>query len=158
MIVRLPSALPYKYHTISLNFLASCLSRGIAYIAAMTFRAKDSFFHDSATPPVAVANFALGDVVRHRIFAFRGVVFDIDPVFANSDEWYESIPEEVRPAKEQPYYHLFAENDDSSYVAYVSQQNLIGDPQGGPVSHPAIGDMFLDYANGRYDLKRQLKN
>jgi heat shock protein HspQ len=80
-----------------------------------------------AFPDVVEAQFAIGDVVRHRIFDFRGVVFDIDPVFANSDEWYESIPEPVRPAKNQPFYHLFAENAESSYIAYVSQQNLLAD-------------------------------
>ena len=53
-------------------------------------------------PPVATARFAIGDVVRHRLFDFRGVIFDVDPVFANSEEWYEAIPEEVRPRKDQP--------------------------------------------------------
>ena len=94
------------------------------------------------TPLVARARFAPGDIVRHRMFDFRGVVFDIDPVFANSDEWYEAIPEEIRPAKEQPYYHLLAENGDSSYIAYVSQQNLVADGDGGPIDHPQIETMF----------------
>ena len=78
-------------------------------------------------PPVARAHFSIGDIVRHRIFEFRGVIFDVDPVFANSEEWYQAIPEEIRPPKDQPYYHLLAENADSSYVAYVSQQNLLPD-------------------------------
>ena len=124
----------------------------------MISRPKDSFPQTPDTPAIAEAHFALGDVVRHRVFSFRGVVFDIDPVFANSDEWYESSPVEVRPSKDQPYYHLFAENDDSSYVAYVSQQNLVNDADGGPVSHPAIGEMFQEFANGRYPLRRQLRN
>ena len=102
------------------------------------------------------ARFAIGDVVRHRHHDFRGVVFDIDPVFANSDEWYESIPEEVRPAREQPFYHLLAENEDSSYVAYVSQQNLLADPDGGPVDHPSLSQMFNDFADGRYRLRHGL--
>src|SRR3546814_17208178 len=76
------------------------------------------------------------------MFDFHGVVFDIDPVFANSDEWYEAIPEEIRPAKEQPYYHLLAENGDSSYIAYVSQQNLVADGDSGPIDHPQIEAMF----------------
>ena len=86
------------------------------------------------------ARFAIGDVVRHRLFDFRGVIFDVDPVFANSDEWYEAIPEALRPAKDQPFYHLLAENAESSYVAYVSQQNLVPDDSDEPVDHPAIGD------------------
>jgi heat shock protein HspQ len=84
------------------------------------------------------------------------VVFDIDPVFANSDEWYESIPLNVRPRRDQPYYHLLAENEDSSYVAYVSQQNLITDSDGGPVDHPSLSQIFDDFDNGRYHLRRGL--
>ena len=105
-------------------------------------------------PDIAEARFTIGDVVRHRVFDFRGVVFDIDPVFANSDEWYESIPEEVRPTKDQPFYHLFAENADSSYIAYVSQQNLVRDDSDDPVEHPAIPGLFDRLADGRYGLKR----
>jgi len=73
------------------------------------------------------AKYAIGDIVRHRIYSFRGVVFDVDPTFSNSEEWYNSIPEEVRPTKDQPFYHLFAENAETEYVAYVSEQNLLPD-------------------------------
>jgi heat shock protein HspQ len=99
------------------------------------------------------ARFAIGNVVRHRLHGFRGVVFDIDPVFANSEEWYESIPPEVRPQREQPFYHLLAESDDSSYVAYVSQQNLLEDGDGGPVDHPSIPQIFEDFAEGHYCMR-----
>jgi heat shock protein HspQ len=108
-----------------------------------------------AMPPVSSARFTIGDVVRHRMFDFRGVVFDIDPVFANSDEWYAAIPEEVRPRKDQPFYHILAENTDSSYIAYVSQQNLVVDESDEPVDHPAIRGLFDAYADGRYRLKRE---
>ena len=104
-------------------------------------------------PPIASAQYGIGEVVRHRIFDFRGVVFDVDPVFANSEEWYDSIPAEVRPRKDQPFYHLLAENGDSSYVAYVSQQNLVPDDDNGPVDHPAIKGIFDDFSEGRYQLK-----
>ena len=107
-------------------------------------------------PPIAEARFSIGDVVRHRIFDFRGVVFDIDPVFANSDEWYDAIPEAVRPSKDQPFYHLFAENADSSYIAYVSQQNLLGDADGGPVDHPGLPELFEEFDGARYRLRRQM--
>jgi heat shock protein HspQ len=107
-------------------------------------------------PPIASARFAIGDVVRHRLFDFRGVIFDVDPVFANSEEWYEAIPEDVRPAKDQPFYHLLAENAESSYIAYVSQQNLVVDESEEPVDHPAIGGLFERYSGGtRYQLKRE---
>ncbi len=102
-----------------------------------------------ALPPVAEARFTIGDVVRHRLFAFRGVIFDIDPVFANSEEWYAAIPEDVRPKRDQPFYHLLAENSESSYIAYVSQQNLLDDGDGGPVDHPSVSQLFYDYHGGR---------
>ncbi|MBO9695548.1 MAG: heat shock protein HspQ [Sphingopyxis sp.] len=104
-------------------------------------------------PLIGRARFAPGDIVRHRMFDFRGVVFDIDPVFANTDEWYEAIPEEIRPSKEQPYYHLLAENGDSSYIAYVSQQNLVADGDGGPIDHPQIEAMFDGLDHGRYRVR-----
>lgn len=109
-------------------------------------------------PPIAHARFAIGDIVRHRLFDFRGVVFDVDPVFANTEEWYQAIPAQVRPAKDQPFYHLLAENAESSYVAYVSQQNLLNDAAGGPVSHPAIPGLFDGLEDGRYVLRRERRH
>lgn len=97
--------------------------------------------------------FTIGQVVRHRYFPFRGVIFDVDAEFANSEEWWESIPAEIRPAKEQPFYHLFAENEDSSYEAYVSQQNLVADDSDEPVNHPDVTELFGDLNQGRYQLK-----
>jgi len=104
-----------------------------------------------------LARFGIGDVVRHKIFDFRGVIFDVDPVFANSDEWYEAIPEALRPSKDQPFYHLLAENAESSYVAYVSQQNLVSDDSDDPIDHPAIATMF-EKEEGRYRLRDQLRH
>lgn len=106
---------------------------------------------------IPLARFALGEVVRHRLFDFRGVIFDVDPQFSNSEEWYQAIPEPLRPSKEQPYYHLLAENAETSYVAYVSQQNLIADESEEPVDHPAIATMF-DREDGRYRLRPDLTN
>ena len=104
-----------------------------------------------------LARFAIGDVVRHKIFDFRGVIFDVDPEFANSEEWYQAIPEELRPSKEQPYYHLLAENSESSYIAYVSQQNLFVDDSDDPFEHPAIPTMFDRVEDGRYRLRTELR-
>ena len=106
-------------------------------------------------PPIATARFDIGEVVRHRLFDFRGVIFDVDPVFANTDEWYEAIPEGIRPRKDQPFYHLLAENSDSNYIAYVSQQNLVLDDSEEPVDHPAIGGLFDRSDDGRYSLRRE---
>ncbi len=101
------------------------------------------------------AKFRIGQVVKHRVYPFRGVIFDVDPIFANSEEWYEAIPEAVRPRRDQPFYHLLAENADSNYVAYVSQQNLERDESDEPVDHPAIGGIFDGFDGSRYTLRRE---
>src|SRR5437763_6486066 len=103
-----------------------------------------------------VAKFKLGQVVRHRLFPFRGVIFDIDPEFNNTEEWYESIPAEMRPRKDQPFYHLFAENDKTAYVAYVSEQNLVPDTSDKPVSHPEVANVFERDDSGKYRLRTEL--
>lgn len=101
------------------------------------------------------AKFRIGQVVRHRHFPFRGVIFDVDPTFSNTEEWWESIPEEMRPAKDQPFYHLLAENEETEYIAYVSEQNLLPDESGDPVRHPQVGDFFdgFDDDGGTYRLR-----
>ena len=100
--------------------------------------------------------FSIGQIVHHRKHPFRGVVFDIDPTFSNTDEWWESIPEDHRPRKDQPFYHLLAENDDSFYVAYVSEQNLVLDESGDPVNHPEISEMFGEMHDGHYKVNSHL--
>ncbi|KAF0186355.1 MAG: hypothetical protein FD163_1023 [Hyphomonadaceae bacterium] len=91
------------------------------------------------------AKYGIGEIVRHRLLPFRGVVFDVDAEFSNSEEWYQSIPENYRPDRNQPFYHLLAENSDTHYIAYVSEQNLLADLTGGPIDHPAIGEMFSNF-------------
>lgn len=103
-----------------------------------------------ARMPIRTALYSVGQVVRHRIYPFRGVIFDIDPVFDNTEEWWESIPEEIRPRKDQPFYHLLAENDETEYIAYVSEQNLLPDDTGMPLRHPQIAEMFTEDGQGRY--------
>src|SRR5215204_5884255 len=107
---------------------------------------------------IPLARFAIGEVVRDRLLDFRGVIFDVDPEFANSEEWYDAIPEAMRPSKDQPFYHLLAENSEASYVAYVSQQNLIPDEDGGEVDHPAIDGLFDRFTEGRYQLRSKLRH
>lgn len=101
-------------------------------------------------PAPRIAKFAIGQVVKHRIYPFRGVIFDVDPVFANTDEWLASIPAEVRPRRDQPFYHLLAENAQTTYVAYVSEQNLLPDDTGKPVSHPQVPHFFKELRRGQY--------
>ena len=101
------------------------------------------------------AKFHIGQVVRHRIFPFRGVIFDVDPEFNNTEEWYQAIPAEVRPRKDQPFYHLLAENAETEYIAYVSEQNLLEDHSGDPVRHPQLRDLFDRVPGGGYAPKTQ---
>jgi heat shock protein HspQ len=105
---------------------------------------------------MSAAKFNIGEVVRHRKHPFRGVVFDIDPQFSNTEEWYHAIPEGSRPRKEQPFYHLLAENEQSYYVAYVSEQNLVPDDTGEPVGHPDLPDLFGAFDGEKYELEYQL--
>lgn len=104
----------------------------------------------------ARAKYHLGQVVRHRKHPFRGVVFDVDAMFSNTDEWYNAIPEDSRPKKDQPFYHLLAENEQSFYVAYVSEQNLVPDYSGEPVDHPDLDDLFGPFEDGHYPLQVHL--
>ncbi|KAB2849465.1 MAG: heat shock protein HspQ [Hyphomicrobiaceae bacterium] len=99
------------------------------------------------------AKFGIGQVVRHRIHPFRGVIFDVDPVFANSEDWWQSIPPETRPRKDQPFYHLLAENAETTYVAYVSEQNLLPDETGAPVHHPQVAELFGKLVGGQYEAR-----
>ena len=105
-----------------------------------------------------LAKFSIGQVVRHRVYPFRGVIFDVDPVFANTEEYWLSIPENIRPHKEQPFYHLLAENEDSSYVAYVSEQNLLPDDSGQPVGHPQTAMIFESFREGQYQLRPRISH
>ena len=125
--------------------LTACLAGSVNYIGHMSIV--------PASDKIPTARYGIGEMVRHRLLDFRGVIFDVDPEFANSDEWYEAIPEAMRPAKDQPFYHLLAENAESSYVAYVSQQNLVRDDEGEPIDHPAIGTLFAGFDGERYKLK-----
>jgi heat shock protein HspQ len=99
---------------------------------------------------VRSAKYRVGQVVRHRIHEFRGVIFDVDPVFSNTEEWWLSIPADMRPRKDQPFYHLLAENAETEYIAYVSEQNLLPDASGKPLRHPQIEKLFALEADGTY--------
>lgn len=104
------------------------------------------------------AKFGIGAVVRHRKYPFRGIIFDVDPVFSNSEEWWLSIPENVRPRKDQPFYHLFAENAETEYVAYVSEQNLLPDLSGEPLRHAQVAELFTRNPDGSYAVRSVMSN
>ncbi|NVK36270.1 MAG: heat shock protein HspQ [Rhodobacteraceae bacterium] len=99
------------------------------------------------------AKFNIGQVVKHRLYSFRGIVFDVDPIFNNSEEWWESIPEDARPSRDQPFYHLLAENEETEYIAYVSEQNLLLDMTGDPIRHPQVRDIFEVQSDGSYQAR-----
>ena len=105
-----------------------------------------------------VGKYMIGQVVRHRIYPFRGVIFDVDPVFSNTEEWYQAIPPEVRPSKDQPFYHLFAENAETEYIAYVSEQNLLPDESREPIRHPQVAEVFDRDESGAYRPRFSLLN
>ncbi len=119
-------------------------------------RAKKTAMDTKST--LSEAKFTIGQVVKHRVFSFRGVIFDVDPEFANTEEWWQAIPEDVRPRKDQPFYHLLAENENSYYVAYVSQQNLLEDTSGLPVDHPDVRDYFSEFKGNRYVFRSGYAN
>ena len=118
---------------------------------------------DLVAPPMVLtearlAKYAIGQVVRHRHYPFRGVIFDVDPTFANTEQWWLSIPEEIRPRKDQPFYHLLAENDENAYVAYVSEQNLMPDDSGEPIGHPQAALIFESFEEGHYVLRPRISH
>jgi heat shock protein HspQ len=118
---------------------------------------------DLVAPPTVLnearlAKYAIGQVVRHRHYPFRGVIFDVDPTFANTEQWWQSIPEEIRPRKDQPFYHLLAENEENAYVAYVSEQNLMPDESGEPVGHPQAALIFESFREGHYVLRPRISH
>ena len=107
---------------------------------------------------IRTAKFFIGQIVRHRVYPFRGVIFDVDPVFNHTEEWLEAVPEDVRPSRDPPFYHLLAENDEPSYIAYVSEQNLLRDETGEPVEHPQVNELFSDLEDGRYVARENPTN
>jgi heat shock protein HspQ len=107
---------------------------------------------------ITSTQFAIGQVVKHRLYDFRGVIVDVDPEFSNTEEWWLSIPEDVRPSKDQPFYHLLAENESNAYEAYVSEQNLLIDRTGEPVNHPQVAEVFGEFLGDSYALPHSYKN
>jgi heat shock protein HspQ len=141
--------------------IAKCLIAGLKTMIAKLASPPPPRIPAPASPgppapaPLPKAAFGIGELVRHKHFPFRGVIYDVDPEFSNSEEWWQAIPETIRPAKDQPFYHLLAENEESAYVAYVSQQNLVHDENGEPVKHPAAAQIFEPFDGGRYKLRRE---
>ena len=124
----------------------------------MADAAAEDFPASQAEETMRLAKFRIGEVVRHKHFPFRGVVFDVDPTFDNTEEWWLAIPEDIRPRKDQPFYHLLAENADSEYVAYVSEQNLEPDTSDEPVRHPKVAEALAENGEGGWQVRKSLLN
>jgi heat shock protein HspQ len=104
---------------------------------------------------MAQAKFAIGQIIRHRLFGYRGVIFDVDPVFSGSEEWYEQMARS-RPPKDRPWYHVLVH--DAVHTTYVAERNLELDETGEAINHPQVQDYFDDLADGRYRARRRGMN
>ena len=93
------------------------------------------------------AGFHVGQLVHHRRFGYRGVVFDVDPDFQGSDEWYEQVAAS-RPPRDAPWYHVLP--DGGHHTTYVAERNLESDTSGAPIRHPLVDQLFERFENGRY--------
>ena len=98
------------------------------------------------------AKFSIGQCIHHRLFDYRGVIVDVDPVFSGSDEWYEQVAKS-RPPKDEPWYHVLVH--DASQETYVAEQNLSGEESVEPVNHPLLDEFFVDFEKGHYVTGRQ---
>ena len=145
-------------HMVASRFVHLPVSRRVYYQTVMEARFASVIDPASShpAPEFRVAKFTIGQVVRHRVLEFRGVIYDVDPIFANTEEWWLRIPEDIRPRKDQPFYHLLAENEQGSYNAYVSEQNLLPDVTGEPVGHPHTSVLFDGFQNGQYHLRPRI--
>ena len=91
--------------------------------------------------------FAIGQLVHHRLFDYRGVIADVDATFQGTDEWYEQVARS-RPPKDKPWYHVLV--DDAEHMTYVAERNLEPDQRSDPIEHPLIDHFFSDFENGHY--------
>lgn len=109
-------------------------------------RAKQDF-REPVGFTAPVSPYAVGQIIEHKLLGFRGVIFDIDPVFMLSDEWYERTASS-RPSQDQPWYHVLVHNGVQS--AYVAQQNLSEASCNEQINHPALGEYFTSFDGQQY--------
>jgi len=99
------------------------------------------------------AKFSIGQIVHHKLFNYRGVIFEIDPKMMLGDEWYEKVAKS-RPPKDEPWYHVMVDN--AVHMTYVAQQNLKSSTDHSPIEHPDISEVFDHFADGSYRLYKKL--
>ena len=100
------------------------------------------------------ARFFVGQIVHHKRFNYRGVVFDVDSTFQGTDEWYEQVAQS-RPPKNQPWYHVLV--DGAEHTTYVAERNLESDQEGHPVEHPLVAALCGEFREGRYFMGTTLQ-
>ena len=98
-------------------------------------------------PQITVAQYSVGQVIHHKLFDYRGVIVDVDPVFSGSDDWYERVAQSC-PPKDKFWYYVLV--DDGEHNTYVSEQNLEEDWSNEKINHPLIPELFADFVDGKY--------
>lgn len=98
------------------------------------------------------AGFTIGQIIHHRLFDYRGVIFDVDPVFQGDEEWYQNVAR-TRPPRDRPWYHVLVDGD--YRITYVAERNLESDDSGNPVHHPALNEFFTAFDNGSYVSRKR---
>lgn len=91
--------------------------------------------------------YSIGELVHHRMFDYRGVIVDVDPVFQGTEEWYQAVAKS-RPPKDKPWYHVLV--DGSNQSTYVAERNLELDSETAPINHPMVEHFFSGFENGKY--------
>lgn len=96
---------------------------------------------------VKLARFRVGEIIHHRLFDYRGAIFDVDPEFRGDDAWYAQMAKS-KPPKDRPWYHVLV--DGATHTTYVAEQNLDREENPQPITHPALSNVFSDFLNGKY--------
>ena len=96
------------------------------------------------------ARFSIGQVVDHQLFGYQGVIFDVDPTFQGSDEWYESVAKS-RPPRDQPWYRVLP--DGATHTTYVAERNLENASEPNPIHHPLVDAVFSEFDGTQYFLR-----
>ena len=100
---------------------------------------------------MAQAKFAIGALVQHHRFGYRGVIYDVDASFQGSEQWYDRVARS-RPPKDAPWYHVLPH--DAAHTTYVAERHLESDASDAPIRHPRLDELFVAFREGRYVRNR----
>ena len=99
------------------------------------------------------AHFYIGQLVQHKLFGYRGVVFNVDAEFSGDEHWYEEVAQS-RPPKDKPWYHVLPSGQ--QHTTYVAERNLEADGVDSPIEHPLIATFFDDFVDGEYVIREKV--